>query len=111
VNADDLLDEGVAWMPLVNDDVRRILDAPHAHALDDATLDALLLVSSRCRSRARDLRAHLWRIRSARLARQIEVGDLIRDRAAAVGVVAAAARLPQRDRWAPPVDGAPEPCL
>ena len=112
MSPDDLA-AGIAWTPVVDDDVARILAAPDDYALEVWTVDAFLLAAHRRTEFGSDLRAHLFRIRSAHLARRRELYDLKRDRAAAQATYPnaggyAALPWPDGDPWSTAV---PEPCL
>ena len=108
----DLLAEGVAWSPVVDDDVERIVSATDSAELDAWTVSAFLLAAHR-RVYGADLRAHMFRIRSAYLARRLELDDVARARADARSDYPrhggyAALPWPPEDPWAAAL---PEPCI
>lgn len=107
--ADDLA-AGIAWTSVVDGDVAQLVGARDVYALDAAATDAFLLAARR-RHGGADLRAHLFRVRSAYLARRLELHDLARARADAAETRVhgyASAPWAGTDPWAHAV---PEPCL
>jgi hypothetical protein len=103
---------GIAWSQVVDQDVERIVAAPDDYALEVLTVDAFLLAAHR-RQMGRDLAAHLFRIRTAHLARRLELNDVKRARATAradylPGGGYAAQPWPDGDPWS---HALPEPCL